>query len=92
MGYLEFTLDLGGDAKIYGGKTSWEVTLGDFEFADEAVCMVYDGSVHSHGISSCVATNSLVTIWSAVDDEDDFTVRVMNAGTWTFSEDEIEIK
>jgi hypothetical protein len=47
MGYLSFTLDLGGNAGVYAGETSWEVTLGDFDFADGAVCMVFDGSSHS---------------------------------------------
>lgn len=38
MGYLTLRFTVGSGPGIYDTETEWEVTVGDFDFADNNVC------------------------------------------------------
>jgi hypothetical protein len=61
---------MGSGVDAYGGHTEWEVTFGDYDFDDGAVCVVSSSAndyVRSDDVSSCVISGSKVTLEAAED-------------------------
>jgi hypothetical protein len=59
---------MGSGIDAYGGHTEWEVTFGDYDFDDGAVCVVQTSSgARSDDVGSCVVSGSKVTLEAAED-------------------------